>query len=90
MYTIGYYKDLLATIHYLIYFVVFYYDDNINKYRDLLLVMLLIGFLIDFTFSVSPSSYKLPFGKNKPTYIIISALFANTLFSVYYLQQNHH
>jgi len=87
MYTIGYCKDAMATILFLLYFVIFcYLVEDINAYKPLILMGLVLGFCIDGTFSLLPKYHHTLIGKNIPTLIVFGAAIFHIGFCFYFFK----
>ena len=88
MYTIGYCKDVFATIFFFIYSVICYWVEDINVYKPLILLALILGFCIDGTFSLSPKYHNAPIGKNIPTLVVFGAAVIQMGFCVHFFKSH--
>ena len=74
MHRIGHYKDVAATIFFALTFVIGYYIQDINQYKQLILTAIFLGAILDGTFSLSPNYHNAPVGQNIPTYVTVFGL----------------
>tara|TARA_B100000161_G_C33492623_1_gene387767 strand:+ start:692 stop:958 length:267 start_codon:yes stop_codon:yes gene_type:complete len=85
MIQIGYLKDLIATIGFLISIILIVITKDLNKYKNLIIYLLSACFLVDAIFSLNIKYHCLKFGLNIPTYsFIFGSTFAVLVF-IHYL-----
>ena len=77
--TAGYYKDLISSILFLISSILFYNIKDLNKIRDVIVIILFICFLVDILYSIYPIFHFTPIGNNIPTFIFLIGLLASII-----------
>jgi len=81
----GYTKDKIASLLFFISIFFVYYLKNLDKIKNLIILILLIGFLIDFLFTLNPEYHFTKIGYNIPSYIIYSGvIFVFILLVIYH------
>ena len=68
-YKLGYIKDYVASILFLISAIMLYFIKDINPLKRPILLALILGFIIDFSYTINPSYHFSVMGYNTPTYI---------------------
>lgn len=82
--TLGYTKDKIAAILFLLFSILLYFVKDFNKLKNAFIFALLIGFTIDGTFTINPNYHFEKFGNNIPTYVVIlGAIAFITLIIIY-------
>lgn len=74
MYNIGYVKDFLACILFLVCILCLIQIKDLNRYKTYIFIAILLGFTIDGIFSLNKDYHCLNVGYNLPTYILIIAV----------------
>ena len=72
--TAGYYKDLISSILFLISCIFLYNIKDLNKIRDVIVIILFISFFVDMSYSIKPIFHFTPIGNNIATYIYLLGL----------------
>ena len=67
---LGYIKDLLASLFFIIAMVVVYNVD-LNEWRKIIYYMLFLAFLIDGFFSLNPDYHTEYLGRNLPSLVLV-------------------
>lgn len=75
-YSVGYIKDLLAFLAFIIVFIITYNTADIQKFRIIILWALLLCISIDGVFTCNPEYHNTILGNNNATYSIIAVIFA--------------
>lgn len=69
-YKIGYIKDYTASILFLTVSILLYFIKDLNRLKKPIILILILGFIIDFSFTINPSYHFTIMGYNTPTYIV--------------------
>ena len=66
----GYYKDFMASIMFLIAIIIIYKVKDLNKLKKMALIILILCFFVDMSFTINPEYHYTKIGYNTPSYII--------------------
>lgn len=80
----GYNKDRIASFVFFISIFFVYYLKNLDKIKNLIMLILFIGFLIDFSYTINPEYHFTKLGYNTPTYIICAGFISLILLLIIY------
>lgn len=80
----GYNKDRIASFVFFISIFFVYYLKNLDKIKNLIILILFIGFLIDFSYTINPEYHFTKLGYNNPTYIICAGFISLILLLIIY------
>ena len=68
--TAGYIKDSIASILFILSFILVLKLKDLNKLKKLILIILIICFIIDFSFTINPEYHFIEIGHNIPSYLV--------------------
>ena len=71
MYKLGYVKDCIATLLFVVLLLFFIIVRDVNKYKLFFIIGLLLVILVDGAFSLYPNYHNVIIGYNKLTYFIL-------------------
>ena len=80
----GYNKDKIASFLFFISIIFVYYLKSLDKIKNLIIFILIIGFLIDFSYTVNPEYHFTKLGYNIPTYILYAGFISVFLLLIIY------
>ena len=82
--TIGYTKDKVAAVLFLVLSILLYFVKDFNKLKYAFIIALLIGFTVDASFTINPKYHFKKIGNNIPSYIVVlGAIAFITLIIIY-------
>ena len=82
IYSAGYVKDSIASVIFALVFILLPKLKDLNKVKELILISVIIGFIIDFSYTLNPEYHFVEIGYNTPTYILIFGIILNS-FALY-------
>ena len=82
IYSAGNVKDSIACGLFAIGFIILYKLEDLNIIKELILISVIIGFIIDFSYTLNPEYHFVEIGYNTPTYILIFGIILNS-FALY-------
>ena len=81
---IGYIKDLISSVLFLVSGIVLLLIKDVNKIKKLLVILLFICFSVDFSFTIFPKFHFTKIGYNLPTFIYFTGLLIGIIFIIIY------
>lgn len=80
----GYNKDKIASFLFIIAIIIIYYLKSLDKIKNLIIMILIICFIIDFSYTINPEYHFTKLGYNNPTYILYGGLLAVCIILIIY------
>ena len=74
MYNAGYIKDGIASVLFIVAYIFIYYIKDLNQLKNLILQIIIVCFIIDFTFTLNPKYHFENVGYNIPSYLIFGGI----------------
>ena len=85
--TAGYMKDSIASVIFILSFILLVKLKDLNKLKKLILIILIICFIIDFSFTINPEYHFTELGNNIPSYLVYGGGILIMLMVIIYRKQ---
>ena len=79
---VGYIKDFIASLLFLLTTIIFLLIKDLNKIKKLIIILLFICFSVDFSFTIFPKFHFTKIGYNASTFIFFTGLLIGIIFIV--------
>lgn len=89
MLTLGYIKDFIACILFLVAIFIVFFIKDLNVLKGIILLCLFFGFLVDGLFSIQSSYHGEYIGYNVPTYSVFILVILYTFLILYLFQRSN-
>jgi hypothetical protein len=73
-YNAGYIKDGIASLLFIVAYIFIYYFKDLTQLKNLILQIIIVCFIIDFTFTLNPKYHFENVGYNIPSYLIFGGI----------------
>ena len=81
---VGYIKDFIASLLFLLTAIMFLLIKDLNKIKKLIIILLFICFSVDFSFTIFPKFHFTKIGYNAPTLIFFTGLLIGIILIIIY------